>query len=280
MIAIVTDSSIHLHRQEAEGLGITVVPMHYSLPGRPPFSECYMDQDEDFERLVDQNMGQLRTSQATYASFASVFEELLAAGAQILCLTISSRLSGTYGNAAAAARELAPQRIAVVDSLTTSGGLYQMALEARKLIDAGATLVEAANALRGMRGRIKMVFTVDDIEPLRRSGRLGGVRLSISTILNIRPVLRCVDGSIVSTGVIRGRVEQLKTLAGSLPEYPCTCVVDGFMAEEQKHALKRRVEAAGHRVILRQVGPVLAIHLGRGCLGISWIEREEQAAGQ
>jgi len=277
MIAIVTDSSAHLFREEAEALGITVVPMNYSLEGKQPFLESYMDENGDYERLVESNIEHLRTSQAGLAAFAGVFAELIESGADILCLTISSRLSGTFGNASMAAREFPAGRIRVVDSLTTSGGLYQMLLEGRRLLNEGKSLEETADRLNALRARVRITFTVDDITPLRKSGRLGGVRLSISTILNIRPVLRCIDGSIVATGVVRGRGEQLKTLVDSLPKTPCDCLVEGFLAKEQMAALKARVEARGHRAQVRPIGPVLGIHLGRGCLGVSWIDRAESS---
>lgn len=277
MIAIVTDSSAHLYREEAEALGVTVVPMTYSLSGQQTYRESYMDENGDYEPLVDANMEKLRTSQASYAAFSNVFTELVESGAEVLCLTLSSRLSGTFGNAGMAARDLAPDRIQVVDSLTTSGGLFQMVREARRLLDGGMALPEAAAALAALRGCVRIAFTVDDIAPLRRSGRLGAVRLSISTILNIRPVLRCVEGAIISTGVVRGRGEQLKTLVESLPKQPCDCLVEGFMAEEQMAALKARAEAKGHRVGVRRIGAVLGVHLGRGCLGVSWIDRAGEA---
>ena len=277
MIQIVTDSSAHLYREEAEALGVSVVPMTYSLSGQQTLWESYMDDNGDYEGLVDQNMEKLRTSQASYASFMGEFLENIESGADVLCLTISSRLSGTYGNASMAARDLAPERIQVVDSLTTSGGLYLMVKEARRLFDEGKTLSEAAAILNAMRGCVKIAFTVDDIAPLRRSGRLGAVRLSISTILNIRPVLRCVDGSIISTGVVRGRGEQMKTLVEGLPKDPCDCLVEGFMAQEQMAQLKAKVEQKGHRATMRRIGPVLGIHLGRGCLGVSWIDRNSPA---
>jgi DegV family protein with EDD domain len=278
MIAIVTDSSAHLYREEAEALGVTVVPMTYSLSGQQTFHEGYMDDNGDFEHLVDDNMEKLRTSQASYASFMGEFMEILETGADILCLTISSRLSGTYGNASMAARDLAPERIQVVDSLTTSGGLYLMVRTARRLLNEGKTLTETVAALNALKESVRIIFTVDDIAPLRRSGRLGGVRLSISTILNIRPVLQCVEGSIISTGLVRGRAEQLKVLADSLPRDPCDCLVEGFLAEEQMALLKARVESKGHRAEMRNIGPVLGIHLGKGCLGVSWIERKTMNA--
>ena len=123
-------------------------------------------------------------------------------------------------------------------------------------------------------------FTVDDITPLRRSGRLGNVRMSISTILNIRPVLKCEDGCIVAGGIARGKHDQYKMLLTTLPAAPCRCVVEGFMANEHMTELKLRVEAAGHEVCVRKLGPVLGVHLGIGSLGLAWCESETADAAQ
>lgn len=280
MIAIVTDSSACLYRDEAARLGVTVVPMSYSMPGQPPYNENYMDACGSYERVIARGIDRLRTSQATFSAFMSAFSDLIDSGAQVLCLTISSRLSGTYGNARMSAKEVDPDNIAVVDSMTTAGGLYLMVLEARRLIHQGMSLHETAHALRTMRSRIHTSFTVDDIAPLRRSGRLGNVRMSISTILNIRPVLKCEDGCIVASGVSRGRNDQYKMLIKTLPKTSCRCVVQGFMADEPIAELKLRIETSGHEVITRPLGPVLGIHLGMGSLGVAWCESEPQAKSE
>lgn len=280
MIAIVTDSSAYLYRAEAERLGVTVVPMSYSMPGQPPYNESYMDTSGNFEPVIAHNISRLRTSQATFSAFMSTFNDLVDSGMQVLCLTMSSRLSGTYGNARMSAKETDPENIAVVDSMTTGGGMYMMILEARRLINQGMSLHETAAALRKMRQHVHTTFTVDDITPLRRSGRLGNVRMSISTILNIRPVLKCEDGCIVAAGIARGRHDQYKMLLNTLPKQRCRCVVEGFMADEYMDELKLRVEAAGHEVCTRRLGPVLGIHLGVGSLGLAWCESDAQGGGQ
>ena len=135
MIAIVTDSSACLYKAEADRLGVTVVPMSYSLPGQPSYNENYMDTSGNFEMVIARNLSRLRTSQATFSAFMSTFNDLIDSGMQVLCLTISSRLSGTYGNARMSAKETDPENIAVVDTMTTGGGMYMMILEARRLIN-------------------------------------------------------------------------------------------------------------------------------------------------
>ena len=71
MIAIVTDSSVHITRTEAQRLGVTVAPMTYTLPGQPALNDSYLDEDGDYASFVKESMGLIRTSQATYSAFVS-----------------------------------------------------------------------------------------------------------------------------------------------------------------------------------------------------------------
>lgn len=212
MTIIVTDSTAYLTRSETTILGVRVVNMSYSLDGAACIRRAALRKTPPARKWSPSTWGRLRTSQAGFSAFMSVFDDLILAGHDVLCLTISSRLSGTYGNARIAARETAPDKIEVVDSLTTGGGLYLLIKEARRLLDGGLTVQETAQRLRVLRGRVKTVFSVEDISALRSSGRLGNVKMSVATILNIKPMLKCLDGGIVSCGITRGRHEQLSTL--------------------------------------------------------------------
>lgn len=272
MIAIVTDSTAYLTREEAAQLGVVMVPMSYTVGEEQSVSEGFIEDSDDAERLVAKHIATMHTSQATLPAFTNAFARLRKAGYDILCVTISSRLSGTYANAVLAAREMDGHHIAVVDSLSVAGGLYLLIREAREVIHAGAQLFETARHLEALRERVHTAFSVDDMEPLRRSGRLGNVRLSISTILNIRPILTVTDGSIVSCGVARGRVEQMKKLRQFVKQAKGELIVERFLADDEAAQLTAQLESAGYRVQQRRVGPVLGAHLGTGSVGVGWLE--------
>ena len=275
MTIIVTDSTAYLTRSETTILGVRVVNMSYSLDGRSLYTEGCVEENGACEQTVSRYMGRLRTSQAGFSAFMSVFDDLIRAGHDVLCLTISSRLSGTYGNARMAARETAQDRIEVVDSLTTGGGLYLLIREARRLLDSGLDIRQAARELRQVRGRVKTVFSVEDLAALRRSGRLGNVRMSVATILNIKPMLKCLDGGIVSCGITRGRHEQLSTLIRMMGAFQGLVVVQSFHAPASVRFLTQRLLQKGCRTVERRVGPVLGIHLGVGSIGLAWMEGVE-----
>lgn len=276
MTVIVADSSAYLTRTEAADMGVKIVPMTYSVEGGGLYAEDYVDANGEYEALIAQSIDRMHTSQATMSAFMSAFDDLLAEGHDVLCLTISSRLSGTYANARMAAIEVGSERIEVVDSLNTGAGLYYLLKRAKKLLDDGMALKDVSMWLREERAYIKTVFSVDDMLPLRKSGRLGGVRLSVSTILNIKPMLKCENGSIISAGMARGKHEQTRFFLKQIGDFRGDMIVQSFLADTQAGVVIDQVGRLGCSVAYRRVGPVLGIHLGRGSIGVTWSEKPEE----
>ena len=241
MIAIVTDSTAYLTHEEAVALGVVVVPMSYSFSDNQSFNEGCIEADTRAEQEVAEHIDTVHTSQASLNGFINTFKRLKSAGYEILCLTISSRLSGTYANAVLAAKEVGKQRIEVVDSLTTCSGLYLLIREARMRI---------------------------------RSGRLGNVRMSVSTMLNIKPILEIRDGVVVSAGLARGRLDQANKLCNFCKDAKGLLLVDNFLGAEAAEKLPIKLAREDREIERRRIGPVLGAHLGRGCVGVAYIAEE------
>jgi len=280
VITIMVDSAAGISRQEAEELGAHYVPMTYTVD-RQQFVEHYIGENGQFEPYIEREDVERRTSQATAAAFVSAFEQQVAKGRQVLCITISSRLSGTYANAVMAAKEVNADEIRVLDSRNCAGGIYFLIQRAQTLIDQGLNLAEIAEKLASERKLINNVFTVNDMTNLRKSGRLGVVRLSVSTILNLRPILCLQNGSVFSRGVARGSHEQLRMLAESVPENAKFVVIHSRENNPQlpllQEMLRKRL-GDGLELRIVSLGPVLAIHLGLTYLGVCWMD--EKPAGK
>ncbi len=272
MIAIVTDSTICVPKREAEALGLSVVPNTYIINGRV-YSEGYSDENGDFEQLVFSGGAQSKTAQASVFAFTVAFEALRKAGFEVLCLVLSSRLSGSYSSASIAAREVAPQKIAVVDSLTTAGGLLLLAKQARALISEGLSLRETEKRLLNLRAHTGLVFSVDDMAALRRSGRLGIVPQSIGTVLNLRPILLFSNGAVVARSLARGAAGRVRALAESISDDAGEIIVhhmgDTAGAEQLLSAVKKRFP--DKKTGIYRLGPVLGVHLGSNTLGVAWM---------
>ena len=276
MITIMVDSAAGISRQEAEQLGAHYVPMTYTVD-RKQFTEHYIGENGQFEPYIDREDVDHRTSQATMAAFMTAFERQLAKGRQVLCITISSRLSGTYANAVMAAKELNEEQVKVLDSRNCAGGIYFLIQHAQELIRQGCSLNEVMAALIAERKQIRNVFTVNDMTNLRKSGRLGVVRQSVSTILNLRPILCLQNGSVFSQSVARGNHEQTRMLVESVPIGTKFVVIHGRESNPLLPTLQTMLrERLGDELELRIVslGPVLTIHLGLTYLGVCWLDDE------
>lgn len=269
MIALVTDSSACLTKEEAMKIGIRVVPLTYNVDGHQ-FTEGFSGSNGNYAELLSRAESAV-TRQARTSVFASTFEELFRSGFEILCVVMSSRLSGTYSSARTAAQEIGG-RVAVLDSQTTGAGLAYLLKYARSLADDELTLENITAACQEFRSRLGLGFSVDNIEKLRRSGRLGIVRQSVNSILNIRPVLCLRQGAIASFGNARGKQEQGEMLASMVPESADSITVHYFSTPHSTHRLTELLRKRFPHVPIRlcELGPVLGIHIGLGTIGVAW----------
>jgi DegV family protein with EDD domain len=268
------DSAAGISRQEAEELGAHYVPMTYTF-GQKQYAERYLGENGRFEPYIDSEDLQRKTSQASLNAFIKAYEKQMAKGKQVLCITISSRLSGTYANAVMAAQEVNADMIKVLDSRNCAGGIYFLIVRAKQLIKEGKSIDEILEILIEERKNIHNVFTVNDMTNLRNSGRLGVVRQSVSTILNLRPILYLQQGSIYSDGTARGSNEQIKKLVDSVDPGVKYVVIHSHTENPYQAQLQNMLRVKlGNDITVRVVslGPVLTIHLGLTYLGVCWME--------
>ena len=271
MITIATDSSSYFKKSEAQEMGINVIPINYTVNGQS-YSESFSDRNGDFENLLKGN-GDYTTSHPNISAFLSSFEEELQKSNEVLCITISSRLSGAYGTAHMAAKQAESESICVFDSQLTAGGLYLLIKEARTLIDKGLSLGEIMDELPAIRDKITIAFSVDDMAPLRNGGRIGFVRMNVATFLNMKPILLCEDGAVVSDSVAHGNTELIKKLVEKISpdarEAVISYIGDNRMATNLYYVIKETLPNV--IITLQKIGPVLGIHLGLKVIAISFI---------
>ena len=191
MITLVTDSTAYLTKEEADRLKLRVVPMHYTIAGNS-YTEGFADENQNFVDKIAANPDLCATAQASVADFVGMFQAIVHQGGEVLCVVISSRLSGAYSSACIAAKAVDAEKVRVVDSRTTAGGLALLLKKAAKLIRQGYPLEDIVAQVKKQREKTGIAFSVEDMESLRKSGRLSIVRQSVGAILNIRPIL-CLE---------------------------------------------------------------------------------------
>ncbi len=270
MIAIVTDSTACLTQTEARNWNVFVVPHEYRLDGNL-YTETFDGENGAYSSVLRRSRERI-SLQASEDRFYHLFRSLRSRGMEVLCTVISSRLSGAY-SAALTAAQRAGGGIEVVDSHLTAGGLYLLVSRLREEVEKRRLdLASAKQFCEEARGRIGVVLSVENMEALRKSRRIGFVRQSVNAILNRRPILLLQKGAIVSCELARGWQERMEQLTARIPQNAERLVVQYY--EQKKEAillaseLKRRFCVP--QILLREIGPVLSIHIGEDALAVSW----------
>ena len=219
---LMTDSCCDMTPQMAEELGLIVLPLSLELGGATYHN--YLDGREigfsDFYSRI--RSGETATTSAiSVGTFEEAMRPVLESGRDILCLSFSSALSTTYQSAVIAAgemREAFPEaKVHVVDTLCASLGqgllVYLCALQKQ----AGKSLEELRDYAENTKGRICHWFTVDDLNHLKRGGRVSAATALFGTMLSIKPVLHVDDqGRLIPVSKARGRRASLLALVENL----------------------------------------------------------------
>ena len=268
MITIVTDTSVGYSRAEVMSRGVRLVSLGYLISGIP-YSEQPRGENGDYTEKMRGKL--LKTSQPAPFAFSRVFEELTRDDGEVLCITLSGALSGTYSSAVKAAEPFG-KSVRVINSGTVSCGLHLLVDEAVNMLVGGMKLDEICENLKGIKDKISTVFTVESLEPLRKGGRLI-LNKSANTTLNMRPILTCVDNIQLVTNV-RGVKPRINALVSAVPDSARRIFVmksEGADTTRVESALSARFPHV--KIHLRDIGPVVSVHVGEGALGIAYISQ-------
>jgi DegV family protein with EDD domain len=276
MIKIVTDSTAYLPESYIDEHDIRVVPLNVHF-GQEAFKEGVELGDEEFYARLKAAPELPTTSQPSAGQFLEVFEEIAAGGHEIVTLTISSKLSGTWNSAMAAKDMLPDAGISVVDTLSTAVGMHLMIDAALEAIASGASRSEVAGLLEGMKGKVSFHFVVDTLEYLAKGGRIGGARALLGTMLRIKPILTLVEGAIEPLEQVRSKrkaVARLLDLVGEeLGDNAAQAklgVCHAIVPEDGSAVRRELVARLGcEEPILSGLGPVIGTHTGPGCIAVA-----------
>ena len=273
MFDIITDSTAYFTRERARELNITVIPMTFTIGDRR-YAEGYSGEQKNHIADIEKNAELCKTSQPNIKVITDAYKRSVKLGKRALFITISSRLSGTYNSALLAAAEFGSGKIAVFDSLSVAAGLKMQVERAAALKAGGNSLEQTIKILEQERAGIEVLFSASDMEALRRSGRVGLVKQSISNILNLVPLLKLSGGKIESITGARGIYNFLKKVKEQLPQNLEGAVLMAFdpsVLKIMEEYLQRNYKAVSCIEFLKP-GAVLAVHLGAKSFGIAWRE--------
>lgn len=275
-IAIVTDSTADLPPQRAQELGITIIPLTINF-GLEQYRDGVDITSEDFYPLLAASPTLPTSSQPSPAAFKAVYEKLLAEYDSIISIHISSGLSGTI-NAALTAKEMVAGEIHVVDSKSVSLGIGLIVLEAREMVEQGLAANEIVAQLDRVCQNTEVLFTLDTLEYLHKGGRIGKVAAVMGSLLNIKPIVRVVDGIYIPAGKARRQEQALQEIVNQFENLARgrkikRLVVAHGAAEPAAARLANKLYQVLNQEpeMLMAVGPVIGVHTGPGTVGAAML---------
>ena len=278
-VAVVTDSSSDLPAAWARGAGVEVVPLQVIVGRRTYRDGVELGPGRLLEILRDPEAPTPTTSQAAPGAFQEAYRRVLDGGAEVvLGVFLSSAVSGTFDAASTAARRLESGDPVLVDSRSGSMGLGMMVMRAVELLDAGWSVGDVVDELERIRARSDVLFTVEDLEGLLRSGRVGRARAWLGDVLGLRPVLGLDEsGHVVPRGRARGRdgareivLERMDEALEGADRCRLAVVHAGVpaFAGRLRDELESRYDPVETHV--RPLTAVIAAHLGAGAWGVCY----------
>lgn len=275
---IISDSSCDLDKETLKNLDVKVLRIKGTDEKGEDLPEDLTNK-EIYKRMREGAF--FKTSQLTYYDYFKEFEESAKEGKDIIALTLSSGLSGTYQNACMAKREIEEKydiRVEVVDSLAASVGFGQITYFAGLAAKNGATYDEVLDLLKFLVEKTKHIFTVYDLKYLYEGGRVSKTKAKISSVLNILPILEVdQEGKLFVSEMVRGKNKSYKKMMEMIEERTTS---DGFdtifpvYADDIKvlDPLIKKLEERGHNKFLPlEIGQTIAAHVGPDIFGLAYL---------
>lgn len=275
---ISTDSPADLNPALAARFSVTAVPLTIHINGKEYKDGVDIKPAEMF-RLCGAQKTVPTTSAVPIGDYIDIFSNLTAGGAEVLHISLGSKISSTHQNAVLAAQEV--PGVHVVDSNNLSCGVSLLVYEAAALRDTGHSAAQTAAELESVKGRVVTGFVIDTLEYLRRGGRCSMLEALGANLLGIKPSIEMSEGILHVAKKYRGksREVQQKFIGDIMAQKEnidpgravlCQTGVD----EGDFQALRQTVETTlGGEIIQAQAGCTISAHCGPNCLGFMYLSK-------
>lgn len=277
MIRFLVDTSSDYTVDEVKEKGMELVPLHITL-GEADYRDAYDLTKEGFYELLTSSEEVPKTSQPSPQDFVEAFEEAEEKGDDLICILLSSKLSGTFQSAVLSKDIVEYDKIHLVDSLGATHMIRLMADYGQELAKEGKTAEEIVAALNEMKSKIKVLAVVDTLEYLCKGGRVSRAAAAIGEMAKVKPMITVSEGEVGVIGKSLGKNKAIGSLLKALGE----CEVDerfpmysvSSVGTENCDAFEKRLTAEGYEFKERvQLGATIGTHVGPGAFGVIFVTK-------
>ena len=286
-IKIITDSNCELSQEYVVENNIHVVPFHFQLGGieyEDNFGKG-MSYKNFYNKLREGEMSS--TTQITPFIFENTFDEYVTAGYAVIYIGFSSALSETFNCAQIARNSIISRKsnadITVFDTRSASAGQGLIVYQAVEMLKKGNTKEEIIDSLRLLRKNENTWFIVDNLDHLKRGGRISSTNAALGYLLEIKPILELDnEGKIVVADKVRGRKKSIKSLSDKFNEFASnkksqTVFIHHADCIEEAEFLKMMIISDNkvNEVFINDMGPVIGSHTGPGSIAIAFVGNQK-----
>jgi len=282
-VAVVTDSIACLTKELVEQYGIGIAPINLYFGGKVYKDWVDMTPDQAYELFLKDPKA-FKTSGSNPGDWYKACREASKQAKDILCVTLSAKLSGVYNGALEAKERLMAElphlSLEVLDSQMATAAEGFVALAAARAAEAGKSLAEVVQAAKEIRDRVNFYAFLDTIRHVYRTGRIPKIAAQAGALLNIKPILTMSSGVVRFLGAVRskqGGIERmLKIMKDRVGQSPVHVAVMHVYALADAEKLKERVASEFNCVELWISGfsPVMGYATGTGTLGLAFYKED------
>ncbi len=273
-IKIICDSLSDIKEEYIEKYDIEFMPLTIFI-GDEQYRDRIDIKTEEFYRRIRSERVVPKTSQITYTDFYNVFDKYLKEGYQILYISAAASATGTYQSAVMASLDCDSSRIRIVDSNTLCFGIAVLLIEAGKLRDEGLSIDEIVAKIEALKSKIYVTFFCDDLEHLRRGGRISAIKAVLGTVLGIKPICVIKEGLVENVANARGKSNVVSKLievakANGISDLSDQEIYIGYTDDiKERDRLSDAIMTAFHpkAVHLFMIGCGIGTHGGPGTTG-------------
>lgn len=274
MLRIVTDGAGDMPPAWEKEFDISIIPINIMFGEKTYLQTVDLD-NEGFYRLVDESGRIPKTSQPSPHQFVEFYKKIAQPGDEIISVHVTSKLSGTYASAVAAAEQVKDLfKVHAIDSKVGSAAMGLMCREARKMDRAGKSAAEIVKYLENIRERIRVILTLDTLEYAKMSGRVGTLQAAMASVLNVKPIAVLRDGVLDMAEKVRTRKAALdRVIAMGKEEFGSTPLFLAAVQARDPKSGQDLLEAAARQfncsdTLMTDLSISVAANLGPGTVGL------------
>lgn len=285
---IICDSACDLPKETIKDNDIDIVSFYVTFDDHTYYKEHERTSQEFYQQLVDNPSVYPKTSMPTVDDYQAIFEKYAALNMPIICVCISSKISGSY-NGACLARETCLEKykdakIAVIDSYLLTGVEGMLANELIKMNQDNVSFDEAIKKIEEIKHTGRAYFTIGSLDYLSQGGRIGKLKSAIGSVLRVKPIIVFKHGEVNFAGIALTRNKALTKIIDSVKahfkknnynyEDFIFRVGHGYSLEEaQNYASRVQKEFNLPSMSYFQIGATVAVHTGPYPIGIAFIKK-------